>query len=162
MTTPLSLDSGAVAFFTADHRVCDELWAVVEEAAATGDKTAVQAAFKVFDADMRRHLDMEEQVLFPAIEDAIGGPPAEGPKGCPRPWGPTHMMRMEHNQMRGLLSQMALAISDPATLLEQGDTLLMLTQQHNMKEEGIVYPMAGRLHAQWPELAHKLAPYLAA
>jgi hemerythrin-like domain-containing protein len=70
---------------------------------------------------------------------------------------------MEHEQMRGLLSQMAAAArGDVDALIEHGDTLLMLTQQHNVKEEGILYPMAGgQLRAQWPELARALGRYLA-
>jgi hypothetical protein len=31
-----------------------------------------------------------------------------------------------------------------------------------MKEEGVVYPLTARLHAQWPELAKQLAAWLAA
>jgi hemerythrin-like domain-containing protein len=152
MTAPVTPEAGATEFFTNDHRACDELWAAVEAAAEAGDATAAQAAFAVFDAAMRRHFDMEEQVLFPALEEATG-----------MTMGPTRMMRMEHEQMRGLLSQMATtASSDLDALVEQGDTLLMVTQQHNVKEEGIVYPMAaGQLRAQWPDIARRLDRYLA-
>ena len=71
------------------------------------------------------------------------------------------VMRGEHEQMRGLLMQMALvAISDVGAALDQGDTLLMLMQQHNTKEEGMLYPMAeARLTGAWAGLAAKLARY---
>jgi hemerythrin-like domain-containing protein len=73
-------------------------------------------------------------------------------------------MRMEHDQMRGLLDQMGAALErgDHDALLDQGDTLLMLIQQHNQKEEGMLYPMSERaLASEWPALHDRLAAYLA-
>lgn len=150
MSTRVSPEAGAVAFFTSDHRACDDLWAAVEAAGEAGDGAAVQAAFAAFDQAMRRHLDMEEQVLFPAFEARTG-----------ITMGPTRVMRHEHDQMRGLLSQMAQAAgSDPESVLDHGDTLLMLIQQHNMKEEGMLYPMCdAHLRAGWAEIAGQLARY---
>ena len=152
MTHPTGLEMGPIDFFTADHRACDERWAEVESALAARDPQAARAAFAAFDGVVRRHFEMEEQVLFPALEAATG-----------MTMGPTQVMRIEHQQMRGLLAQMATeAATDLDALLESGDTLLMFTQQHNMKEEGIVYPMAdAHLGAQWAELAPQLARYLA-
>lgn len=149
MSAQVGLEAGAIGFFTADHRACDDLWATVESAALARDKAAAEVAFAAFDTATRRHLDMEEQVLFPALEAALGGP-----------WVPLQMMRSEHRQMRALLAQMATSVADLPALLEQGDTLLMFTQQHNMKEEGVVYPMTGRLDAHWPQLVQELAPWL--
>ena len=58
--------------------------------------------------------------------------------------GPTQVMRMEHEQMRNVLRQMdgALDSDDFDTALGAGETMLILMQQHNMKEEGMLYPMA--------------------
>jgi hemerythrin-like domain-containing protein len=152
MTARARPAAGAVEFFTGDHRACDELWAAVESAAEGGDASSVRSAFQAFDRATRRHFEMEEQVLFPAFEEATG-----------MTMGPTRMMRLEHEQMRGLLAQMAAAAaSNVAALIECGDTLLMLTQQHNTKEEGMLYPMAaGQLRAGWADIARKLDGYLA-
>jgi len=152
MTTEADLEAGPATFFTTDHRASDALWADVEAAVDDDDSAAAQAAFVAFEAATRRHFAMEEEVLFPAFEKATG-----------MTMGPTQVMRSEHEQMRGLLSQMALvAASDLAALVEHGDTLLMLTQQHNLKEEGMLYPMAeAHLGAEWPELARELRRYLA-
>lgn len=139
-----SPDAGPVLYFTADHRACDDLWAALEAAPSA-------AAWAAFDHATRRHFDMEELVLFPAFEEATG-----------MTQGPTAVMRMEHRQMRGLLDQMgaAAAAGDWDALLDQGDTLLMITQQHNVKEEGMLYPMAeAHLGGQWPTVAAKLARY---
>jgi hemerythrin-like domain-containing protein len=95
---------------------------------------------------------MEEALLFPAVEAATGMVDA----------GPTFVMRMEHEQMRGVLDQMAAAVAsgDQQELLDQGDTLHILIQQHNVKEEGMLYPMAERaLGGQWPELRAKLEQF---
>ena len=151
MTNATPPSAGPRAFFTDDHRACDDLWAAVEVAADRRDRAAALAAFARFDAATRRHLDMEEQVLFPELERATG-----------MTMGPTQVMRAEHAQMRGLLDQMARAADvDLDGLIEHGDTLLMLTQQHNMKEEGILYPMAqAHLAASWEPIGKRLAAYL--
>ncbi len=138
-------------YFTADHRACDRLWAEVEGAVDAGDATAMNDAWKAFDHATRRHLTMEEEVLFPAFEQATG-----------MVGGPTHVMRMEHEQMRGLLDQMGAHAEAGAfqDLVDHGDTLLMLTQQHNQKEEAMLYPMTTRvLSGQWSTLLERLTTY---
>jgi len=153
MTTATSPSAGPLAFFTDDHHRCDELWAAVEAAADRGDEAATREAFAKFEAALRRHLEMEEQVLFPEFEQATG-----------MTMGPTQVMRAEHAQMRGVLDQMARAADrDLDQLIEHGDTLLMLTQQHNAKEEGVLYPMVqAHLGDVWEPIARRLATYLTA
>jgi len=75
-------------------------------------------------------------VIFPAFEQATGM--TDG--------GPTSVMRSEHAQMRGLIEQMGVAADadNYDELVDIGDTLLMLTQQHNQKEEQMLYPMCDR------------------
>ena len=106
------------------------------------------AQWQRFQAGLRQHLAMEEQLMFPAFEAVTG-----------MTGGPTQVMRMEHEQMRGLLDQMSAAVArgDSEELLDQGDTLNILIQQHNMKEEGMLYPMAERaLQVDWAELRGQL------
>jgi hemerythrin-like domain-containing protein len=131
-------------WFAHDHRACDTAWVEVES--AVDDEAFDKAAerFAVFSSAMTRHLAWEEQVLFPAFEDATGM------RG-----GPTFVMRSEHDQMRGLLRMMEEAVSDESfdDVLEHGDTLLMLIQQHNQKEEGMLYPMSERvLGDRWHDI----------
>jgi iron-sulfur cluster repair protein YtfE (RIC family) len=143
---------GLVEHFTGMHRACDALWSQVEEAVEAKDGEKVASYWGRFDASLRRHLAMEEEVIFPAFEQATGMFDS----------GPTHVMRSEHRQMRGVLDQMATAFAaeDYPELLDQGDTLLMVIQQHNVKEEGMLYPMAEeRLAAQWPDLRQRLLAY---
>ena len=78
---------------------------------------------------------MEEQVLFAAYEALAGAS------------GPSQVMRREHEQMRALFSDLTRALErrDDAEFLGLSETLLVLTQQHNMKEEQMLYPMCDRL-----------------
>ena len=150
--TSVDIKSGLAAFFAHDHQDCDSRWADVEELLDTADIDTARPAWQKFNAGIRRHLDMEEQVLFPAFDakSGMGG------------GGPTAVMRMEHQQMRGLLDQIADAIDvdDAQEALDVGDTLLMLIQQHNVKEEGMLYPMAENLLAnEWPVIAAELEKY---
>ena len=54
------------------------------------------------------------------------------------------MMRQEHTQMRTLISQMLEAIDadNKDRFFGLSETLMILMQQHNMKEEQMLYPMA--------------------
>jgi hemerythrin-like domain-containing protein len=56
-------------------------------------------------------------------------------------------MRMEHAQMRGLLQEMAGAVTnaDESRYLGLSETLNMLMQQHNLKEENMLYPMSDQV-----------------
>ncbi len=139
-------------FFLLDHRRCDEKWAEVEAAAQAGDLETEKERWRTFQGEMLRHLRMEEEVMFPAFERASGM--TDG--------GPTFVMRAEHEQMRGVIEQMSAAADgdDYDELVDLGDTLLMLIQQHNQKEEQMLYPMAEQaLVHQWPTIREKLAEY---
>ena len=143
------MDASLQQFFQGDHRSCDRAWAEVEQAVDVGRKDLIAPAWERFASAMERHFAMEEQVLFPAFEARTG-----------MTQGPTQVMRAEHDQMRGVLGQMrsTLAAGETDTLLELGDTLLILAQQHNMKEEAVLYPMAEQhLRADWQELHARCA-----
>lgn len=140
-----NLTATITAYFTHDHRDCDAVWAGVEQA-PPAQQPAAWAAFR---DRMLRHFDWEEDVMFPAFESTTGM----------RGMGPTEMMRSEHDAMRGLLEQMGMAADegDYGEVLDLGDTLLMLVQQHNSKEEAMLYPMMDQVLAgQWAALKGRL------
>jgi hemerythrin-like domain-containing protein len=114
------------------HRHCDDLFVATEDAVQRGDWAAAAPAFERFHEQMKAHFAAEEDLLFPAFEAATG-----------MSAGPTKMMRYEHEQMRSLLGQLAAACAghDSEGYAGAAETLLMLMQQHNMKEENILYPM---------------------
>jgi hemerythrin-like domain-containing protein len=125
-------------YMSADHHRCDELFAVAEEAVGNGKWERIAATSGEFLESMRHHFAMEEDVLFPAFEERTG-----------MSMGPTEVMRMEHQQMRGLFDAMAQAVEkrDQDDYLGQAETLLILMQQHNLKEEQILYRMADQMLA---------------
>jgi iron-sulfur cluster repair protein YtfE (RIC family) len=112
------------------------VFASAEEAVARKDWDSARSLFDRFQAAMARHLAMEEDVLFPAFESRTG-----------MSTGPTEVMRMEHAQMRDLLQAMANAIAagNQNRYLGLSETLNMLMQQHNLKEENMLYPMSDRV-----------------
>lgn len=124
-------------FMSADHRACDEAFAVAEQAAFDNNWGAAETLFGHFRSDMARHFRMEEDELFPSLVAANG------------PAGPVQMMRMEHAQMNTLIEQMAdtVARHDAHGYGGLSETLLIVMQQHNLKEEQILYPMADRFLA---------------
>lgn len=117
-------------FMTQDHRDCDEIFAQMEDAVASKSDEAT-LKFEEFADALTNHFKMEEMVLFPAFEQASG-----------MREGPTQVMAMEHEQMRELLSKMSTAIEDKDKFFGLSETLMILMQQHNMKEEQMLYPMA--------------------
>ncbi|MFO1371406.1 MAG: hemerythrin domain-containing protein [Candidatus Competibacteraceae bacterium] len=125
-----------VECFANEHRHCDEIFATAEDVAHTGDLVGCRTRFQQFQAAMAQHFQKEEDVLFPAFEQASGNT-----------MGPTRVMRLEHQQMREALAELdnALANGDLEEFLGQAETLLILMQQHNIKEEQILYPMCDRI-----------------
>jgi len=119
-------------FLTQDHRRCDEIFAAMEEKANNSLSDAKEIT-QEFIADMEHHFQMEEKVMFLEFETKTG-----------MTQGPTAMMRHEHEQMRNLMSQMkeALESDNKDKFLGLTETLMILLQQHNMKEEQMLYPMA--------------------
>ncbi|MEI2743362.1 MAG: hemerythrin domain-containing protein [Candidatus Competibacter sp.] len=120
----------------AEHRCCDERFAATEEAAQAGDANRCRESFQQFQAAMELHFSKEEDELFPAFEQRSG-----------ITMGPTRVMRLEHQQMRETLAEMqgTLAGGDLEEFLGQAETLLILMQQHNIKEEQMLYPMCDRV-----------------
>ena len=119
-------------FLTADHRKCDELFADMEEKADKSPQDAIEAC-REFIFQTEKHFQREERVMFVEFETKTGITE-----------GPTQMMRHEHAQMRNLMKQMleALEAGDKDKFFGYSETLMILLQQHNMKEEQMLYPMA--------------------
>lgn len=117
------------------HKHCDELFVDAEAAAQDGRWVECDDFLGRFSSELENHFTTEEQVLFPAFEEATG-----------MTAGPTQVMRFEHGQMRDLVSQLAATarVRDAVGFSGVAETLLVLLQQHNMKEENILYPMCDR------------------
>lgn len=128
--------SAITELLAAEHRSCDEIFTVTEASAQAGDLRRCREDFKHFQSVMGLHFRKEEEELFPAFEQRSGNA-----------IGPTRVMRLEHQQMRETLTEMRelLVKADLAGFLGQAEMLLILMQQHNIKEEQILYPMCDRI-----------------
>jgi len=113
------------------HAYCDDLFAKVQAQISEGRWDVAASDFKRFRDELQHHMLGEETVLFAAFEAATGIQS-----------GPTAMMRQEHERMRALLEQieLALAARDADRIDGYVSTLLIMMQQHNLKEENILYP----------------------
>jgi iron-sulfur cluster repair protein YtfE (RIC family) len=121
------------AILARDHHRCDDLFARAE---ALGNDAGALDAWRAFTAATERHLCAEERALFPALDEASGAP-----------LPPVQVMKLEHAQLRELLGELDAAAAagawDDVSGLAQ--TLLVVLEQHNLKEENVLYPMADRL-----------------
>ena len=128
--------STIVEFLGSDHRACDDVFASAEVAVAQNDWDNARSLFERFQTAMAHHLAMEEKILFPAFESRTHNST-----------GPTQVMRMEHEHMRELMQAMATAVAETNQdrYLGLSETLNMLIQQHNLKEENMLYPMSDQV-----------------
>ncbi|WP_310491413.1 hemerythrin domain-containing protein [Dechloromonas sp.] len=136
------------SFMTEDHRRCDDLFAEAEQAVSKGNLELALVAFGHFRSAMLAHFASEEKTLFPTFEAKTG-----------MRMGPTQVMRMEHEQLRGLMDDAinALKNANADDYLGQADTLVIMMQQHNMKEENMLYPMCDQhLTAELPAVLERL------
>ena len=130
--TRSSTMNNITTFLLDDHRHCDDLFAAVEQAVTATDWARAATAFASLHSAMEQHFSAEESILFPAFEAKTG-----------MTRGPTEVMRVEHGQMRELLGAalQSLQDKDADDYAGNAETLLIMMQQHNMKEEHVLYPM---------------------
>ncbi len=136
-------------YFIPEHRECDTIFAEAEAAAAQGDFVKAKEKFLEFADETLLHFKKEEEDFFPLFEELTGSEQ-----------GPTMVMKHEHEQVRGLMGKMAQAIEseDKDAYLSLAESMMILLQQHNMKEEQMLYAMADRLFdsAKKEELINKM------
>lgn len=114
------------------HQECDDQLNRIEAALQKADTAAALRNYRLFNEFLEAHFVLEEKKLFPALEKITG-----------MVSGPTEVMRQEHQQIRSLRDELKSALDAKNTeqALATIDTLNVLIQQHNVKEENILYPM---------------------
>jgi len=130
-------------YLTHEHRECDEIFAAMEAKASSSLEEAAPLVDS-FVAEMEKHFQKEEKVMFLEFETKTG-----------MTMGPTQMMRQEHAQMRNLMEQLkeSVANENKEKFFGLAETLMILLQQHNMKEEQMLYTMAQQhLSAEAPRI----------
>ena len=135
-------------FMTHKHRECDHLLAEAEDAVEKGDFDSALEKYMAFKNETLKHFDMEEEYLFPEFEAKTG-----------MTQGPTEVMRMEHSQAKSLFEKMdeAYNAKEKDRIYGLGESMNILLQQHNAKEEQMLYTMIQQhLMAQNDEIVSKL------
>lgn len=124
------------SYLGSDHKRCDALFAQVEVDIEKGNWEQAETTFQSFSQALERHLRMEENILFPAFEETIGSSD-----------GPTSVMRKEHQHIRAIAGRLNDAVGERNMIdfFDHDDTLRILMEQHNLKEETILYLMTDRV-----------------
>jgi len=136
-------------YLTNEHRHCDSLFSAAEASAAAGNWEAAEKEFLDFANETLLHFKKEEEEFFPVYEAKTGSSD-----------GPTNVMRFEHDQVRSLISKIADAVEkkDRDAYLSLSESMMILLQQHNMKEEQMLYAMADRVFP--PELKEETVAHM--
>ncbi|WMW81711.1 hemerythrin domain-containing protein [Undibacterium cyanobacteriorum] len=126
--------SEAMMRLVKQHQECDDQLNRVEAALQKADLASAGRNFRLFNEQLEDHFRLEEERLFPAFEQATG-----------MTEGPTVVMRAEHQEIRALRDQLVaeIEVGELESALASIDTMNVLIQQHNVKEENILYPMCG-------------------
>ncbi|MBU0632571.1 hemerythrin domain-containing protein [bacterium] len=138
-------------FMTFKHRACDELLALAEEAVEKKDFADAEEKYREFKDETLKHFDTEEGYLFPIFEEKTG-----------MTQGPTQVMRMEHTQTRMLFEKLdeAMAHKNSDRFFSLSESMMILLQQHNAKEEQMLYTMMQNvLSEQNDEIVQRLMEY---
>jgi regulator of cell morphogenesis and NO signaling len=129
--SPFTFDS-VTRYLSWDHDRLDGLLAEVTRRVTSGNFSHAASIFIAFDDGLRRHIRIEEAILFPLFEAHTGMGHT----------GPTVVLRAEHRLIEAELTRMrqALEIGDSA---EYGTGLAVLhgvMGPHVLKEEQVLYP----------------------
>lgn len=125
-------DRTITEYLQTDHRRLDAIYERFQSAVNAQRWDEAAADFKEFSLGLRRHIRVEEEILFPVFEDKTGM----------RDAGPTFVMRMEHKDIQSLLDRILASTEghDAAGISGSSSALVGILMDHNMKEEHILYP----------------------
>ena len=134
-----------------EHSLYENLLSQCTEAVEIEDWKTVDSLFKRLVTHLKRHMGLEEEVLYPAYEAATHAPQ-----------GPTGALREEHDRIVRLVTDMARVIKtrDSDYVLECLAHLEGQMIKHHEKEEDLFLPMASHiLDARREEITRQLAGF---
>ncbi len=114
----------------ADHARLDRFLADARQGVACGAMPEAREHFDRFDRGLRRHIRLEEHIVFPVFEERT------------RNAGPVAVMNGEHQRIEVLLGAAAAALAavDRERFDAAARELTGIIEVHNRKEERILYP----------------------
>ncbi len=134
-----------------EHSLYEDLLSRCTEAIEIEDWKSADLLFKRMVSHLKRHMAMEEEVLYPAYEASTHAPQ-----------GPTGALREEHDHIVRLITDMARVIKtrDSDYVLECMTHLEKQMIKHHEKEEDLFLPMASHiLEASREEISRQLAAF---
>jgi len=134
-----------------EHSLYENLLSRCTEAVEVEDWKTVNTLFKRMVTHLKRHMALEDEVLYPAYEASTTAPQ-----------GPTGALREEHDRIVQLVTDMArvLETRDSDYALECLAHLERQMIKHHEKEEDIFLPMASHiLDARREEISQQLAEF---
>jgi hemerythrin-like domain-containing protein len=125
-------------FLEQDHIHCDALFRLVSDSVCLGRWPQAKREMASFQHAMERHFLIEERIVFPAFEAALGHAIA-----------PTLTLRTEHLRIRAVVQRLVNAVEaqDIPAFYNHADAFLLVMHQHSEKEEGVLYPRIERVLA---------------
>jgi iron-sulfur cluster repair protein YtfE (RIC family) len=123
------------SYLGSDHAEIDAALGAVAAAVGEGRFDAALNTYAGMERGLRRHMRIEEELLFPVFEARSGV------------GGPTSVMRDEHRQIRVALTLMGGGLDqrDGSGFAEGLRFMRSVMPDHNAKEEHILYPTLDRL-----------------
>ena len=143
--------SGTDNWLEHEHSLYEDLLSQCQDAVEIEDWRTVDLLFKEMVTSLKRHMALEEEVLYPAYETTPHAPQ-----------GPTQALRAEHDRIVGLIMDMNQVIKSRGSEHVLECLLHLETQmiKHHEKEEDIFLPMASHiLDARREEISQKLADF---
>ena len=130
-----------------EHTLYENLLLQCQDAIESEDWGIADTLFKEMLTSLKRHMALEEEVLFPAYESTPHAPQ-----------GPTQALRAEHDQIVRLMTDTAQVIKsrDSKRILECLHQLEKQLIKHHEKEEDIFLPMASHILASKREEISRL------
>lgn len=114
-----------------EHAIFYKLFDHIDQAAGGWDLAACQAWGRLLDETLESHAQLENRLLFDALEPKMGG------------MGPLAVMRLEHDTIGRCIHQLPAAADATAAraLLRE---IVGTAREHFAKEENILFQMAER------------------
>jgi hemerythrin-like domain-containing protein len=137
-----------VQIMESHHRHCDSTYVHAENVLGEGKNDLGKELMRSFIWNMELHFAREETILFPAFEEKTG-----------MTSGPTQVMRVEHEQIRGVLKEVSDCLNEGnwQRIFDLSEAMLILIAQHNSKEENVLYPATDQyLDREADDIARKL------
>jgi iron-sulfur cluster repair protein YtfE (RIC family) len=127
---PATLFKSVTAYLSWDHDRLHAILDTVRNRVYNAEWPYARRDYDEFARGLKRHIRLEEDILFPVFEGRVG------------PRGQTTPMREEHSSIRSVLGSLHDAVSraDAAGFRSSLSVLLSLMRTHCEKEEEILYP----------------------